>query len=143
MMDIGTREVERLPGSVGIWAPRWSPDGKYAVAPDRKLHLYLFDMAAHKQTLALAASEWLYHYLLGLSSRRSGRLEEARQSLEIAVRLNPSGADVHNALGEVALREGDAHRAIASFQRAAELDPHQTEYRLNLEAARNAAVQKP
>jgi hypothetical protein len=35
---------------------------------------------------------------------------------------------------------GDPKRAVASFQRAAELDPKQESYRLNLEAAKRAAV---
>ncbi|MCX6627779.1 MAG: tetratricopeptide repeat protein, partial [Candidatus Solibacter sp.] len=62
---------------------------------------------------------------------------------EIAARLNPSAAEVHNALGQAALSEGDPKRALASFQRAAELDPDRQEYRLNLQAARDAVGRLP
>jgi Flp pilus assembly protein TadD len=47
-----------------------------------------------------------------------------------------SAADVQNALGEVLLRSGDSRSAIAKFERAAELDPNEAAYRLNLQAAR-------
>ena len=89
-----------------------------------------------QEAISLAPSEWLYHYLLGLIEGRSGRLQQSRSGLLIAIRLKPSAAEAHNALGEVALREGDRQTAIASFQRAAELDPQQPAYRSNLEAIR-------
>lgn len=31
-VDLGTRNVRKLPGSDGLWAPRWSLDGRYIVA---------------------------------------------------------------------------------------------------------------
>ena len=43
---------------------------------------------------------------------------------------------MQNALGEVALHEGDLAGAIAAFERAVELKPEERAYRLNLEAAR-------
>jgi Flp pilus assembly protein TadD len=52
--------------------------------------------------------------------------------------LNPSAADAHNALGEVALRQGDISAAEASFRKASDLDPQQTAYRQNLDSARKA-----
>jgi Flp pilus assembly protein TadD len=92
-----------------------------------------------EEAISLAPSEWLYHYLLGLIETRSKRWVRARGSLEIALRLNASSADLYDALGQVALGEGDPKRAVVSFQRAAELDPKQESYRLNLEAAKRAA----
>ena len=78
---------------------------------------------AIQEALALAPSEWIYHFLLGLIEGRSGRLQASRESLEIAVRLNPSAADAYNALGEVALPLGDEATAAASFKKAASLAP--------------------
>jgi len=103
-----------------------------------------YDIARNyvQEALALAPSEWLYHYLGGLIETRSAHPVEARKSLEIAVRLNPKAADAHNALGQVAEQQGDFALAIASFQKAAELDPRQEAYRLNLEGARRAAASK-
>ena len=60
---------------------------------------------------------------------------QARESLQTAALLNVSAPEVQNALGEVALHQGDRGRAIASFRRAVELDPKEPAYRLNLEAA--------
>ena len=51
---------------------------------------------------------------------RDGNPREAVWTL--AIRLNPSLAEAHNALGNVALRLNDRKLAIASFQRASELD---------------------
>lgn len=31
-MDLRTRKVATLPGSQGLWSPRWSPDGRLLVA---------------------------------------------------------------------------------------------------------------
>ena len=49
IIDLGTRNVRKVPGSDGLWAPRWSPDGSHVVA--RSLDpqsLMLFDFK--KQT---------------------------------------------------------------------------------------------
>ena len=45
MIDMATRAVRTLKGSQGIFAPRWSPDGRYIVAisyGNGKLQLYDF-----------------------------------------------------------------------------------------------------
>jgi tetratricopeptide (TPR) repeat protein len=59
-----------------------------------------------EEAISLAPTEWLYHYLLGLIETRSRRWVQAQSSLETALRLNPSSADVHNAL-EAARRAAD------------------------------------
>jgi Tfp pilus assembly protein PilF len=77
--------------------------------------------------------------LLGLVEKSAKRWQQARSSLEAAVELKPSAAEAHNALGEVALAEGDSKRALDCFQRAVALDPKQPAYRENLKAAKLAA----
>jgi tetratricopeptide (TPR) repeat protein len=89
-----------------------------------------------QEAISLAPSEWLYHYLLGLVERADGRRLQARSSLEIALKLNASAAEVHNALGELALDENDPERAVACFQRASDLDPKQPSYREHLASAK-------
>jgi len=32
VLDLATRKVTPIPGSAGLWSPRWSPDGKYIAA---------------------------------------------------------------------------------------------------------------
>ncbi len=51
-----------------------------------------------EEAISLAPSEWLYHYLLGLIETRSKRWAQAQSSLETALRLKPSSADVQSAL---------------------------------------------
>ena len=68
-----------------------------------------------QEAISLAPSDWPYHYLLGLIDKELPAMAGSQSSLEVAARLNPSAADVHNALGEVALLPGDLQRAMAAF----------------------------
>jgi len=46
ILDLDTRQVTTVPGSGGLWGPRWSPDGRYLVAgesyDERKLKIFDF-----------------------------------------------------------------------------------------------------
>jgi len=55
VVDLKTRQVEIVPGSQGIFSPRWSPDGKYiaALSPDFTKVL-LFDYATREWTTWLS-----------------------------------------------------------------------------------------
>jgi serine/threonine protein kinase/Tol biopolymer transport system component len=49
VLDLNTHQVSALPGSRGLYSPRWSPDGKYIVAmPADSLSLVLFDFHTQK-----------------------------------------------------------------------------------------------
>ncbi len=49
VLDLNTFKVSPLPGSRGLFSPRWSPDGRYIVAmPADSLSLVLFDFQTHK-----------------------------------------------------------------------------------------------
>lgn len=100
------------------------------------LHRYDLARGFAQEAVALAPSEWLYHYLSGLIAKGSEKWTEARSSLETAARLNASAAEVQNALGQVAQHDGDHFGAIAAFERAVRLNPAEPTYRTNLEAAR-------
>ena len=89
-----------------------------------------------QEAISLAPSEWLYHYLLGLIEKNANRRPQARASLELARSLNTSAAEVHNALGELALDESNPKEAVSCFQRAADLDPKQPLYREHLAVAK-------
>ena len=53
ILDLQTQKSNTVPGSQGIWSPRWSPDGKYLVAlagerPNRMTRkLMLFSFASN------------------------------------------------------------------------------------------------
>jgi Tfp pilus assembly protein PilF len=68
----------------------------------------------------------------GWKAFEEGRLTEATQSLDEAVRLAPTVADYHAALAQVDLKTGDADGAIRHFRRAIQLKPSDAEFRLNL-----------
>ncbi|PYT49313.1 MAG: hypothetical protein DMG44_11335 [Acidobacteria bacterium] len=49
IFDLKTRQVSNLPGSEGLYSPRWSPDGRYMVGmPADSLGLRLFDFETQK-----------------------------------------------------------------------------------------------
>jgi Tol biopolymer transport system component len=51
LLDLATGRVTTLPGSEGLYSPRWSPDGQLIAAlSSDSLRLVLFDMAAGKWT---------------------------------------------------------------------------------------------
>ncbi|HET6180132.1 MAG TPA: protein kinase [Candidatus Sulfotelmatobacter sp.] len=50
LFDLKTRSISQLPGSTGIFAPRWSPDGRFIVAilTENNNKLLLYDMKPQK-----------------------------------------------------------------------------------------------
>jgi Tol biopolymer transport system component len=49
LFNLETHQVSELPGSRGIFAPRWSPDGRYIIAGShRSDKLMLYDVKNHK-----------------------------------------------------------------------------------------------
>jgi Tol biopolymer transport system component len=59
-VDIKSRRIAVLPGSEGLWAPRWSPDGRYIAALGfPRTGVMLYDVATHRQTeLAAPNAGW-------------------------------------------------------------------------------------
>ncbi len=48
IVNLKTRAVTAIPGSSGLFSPKWSPDGRYLVAIDHSsVRLKLFDMNLH------------------------------------------------------------------------------------------------
>ena len=49
ILDIKTNQISALPGSKGLYSPRWSPDGRYVVAlPLDSSRLVLFDFSTQR-----------------------------------------------------------------------------------------------
>jgi serine/threonine protein kinase/Tol biopolymer transport system component len=63
ILDLKTQQVSTLPGSNGLFSPRWSPDGRYIAAmPSDSRSLMLFDFATQKwreiATINMAFPNW-------------------------------------------------------------------------------------
>ncbi len=55
LVDLKTRQVSSIPGSEGLFSPRWSPDGKHlAVLSGNSLNLLFFDFKSQKWSEPLA-----------------------------------------------------------------------------------------
>ncbi|HEU0177785.1 MAG TPA: winged helix-turn-helix domain-containing protein [Blastocatellia bacterium] len=51
LLDVNTHQLSKLPGSDGLWSPRWSPDGRYICAlPMMPQKLMLYDFTIQKWT---------------------------------------------------------------------------------------------
>ncbi len=64
------------------------------------------------------------HHNLGWALYNLGRFREAEESLELAIRLNPTLPAAYYTLGLVLLGEGRTEDAKPAFRRARELDPN-------------------
>jgi serine/threonine protein kinase/Tol biopolymer transport system component len=61
ILDVSSRQLSTLPGSDGLYSPRWSPDGHYvsAFSADSKT-LLLFDLSSNRwKELAKGSLSWL------------------------------------------------------------------------------------
>jgi len=64
---------------------------------------------------------------------RSGRIEEAIELLEVAISKIPKPAPLYNRLGMILLNQRqDYARATKLFQKAADLEPDNSTYMMNL-----------
>ena len=69
---------------------------------------------------------------LGLLFEQEGKLDQAREAYEKALRLNPDYADSHNNLGAMHLKAGEIDKAIDSYRTAGRLAPWSADVRSNL-----------
>lgn len=65
-VELKSRRVSTLPGSTGLFSPRWSPDGRYiaAIVSEHPFKLMLFEFATQKWTEAFGSDigyEWWSH----------------------------------------------------------------------------------
>lgn len=79
------------------------------------------------------------HIVLGQSLYDSGRLEEARQSFETALNLDPENLIALRHLGDIARQHGENEVAKGWYRRLLEVDPQNDEVTAQLEAMGGAA----
>jgi len=100
VLDMKTRNVSKLPGSDGLFSPRWSPNGRYVVAITLdSLKLALFDFTTQKWTEVAKAKGFLgypnwsrdghYLYFLGILEKEEGyfRVQISDRKLEQVLSL--------------------------------------------------------
>lgn len=121
---------------------------RLAAAALLELEQYAEAVRAAREAIRLAPyDEWnhvLAAYALAshaqaagaLDPRRRAVLRQARAAAGEALRLAPDAADAHAAAGFVAFVGGPRHTAVASFQRALQIDPHHAVASNNLGAVR-------
>jgi eukaryotic-like serine/threonine-protein kinase len=93
VLDLETRNASKLPGSDGLYSPRWSPEGRYiaAITLD-SLRLMLFDLSSQKWTelakIFVAYPTWSrdgrYLYFDGILDNQEGyfRVQISDRKLE-------------------------------------------------------------
>ena len=67
---------------------------------------------------------WIAHCNLGNVFFETGRVPEAKEQYERALRFNPRMAEAHNNLGRVLEQEGDASAAIEHYRQAVKINQH-------------------
>jgi Tol biopolymer transport system component/predicted Ser/Thr protein kinase len=100
VLDMKTRNASKLPGSDGLFSPRWSPNGRYVVAITLdSLKLVLFDFTTQKWTELAKAKGFLgypnwsrdgrYVYFLGILDKEEGyfRVQISDRKLEQVLSL--------------------------------------------------------
>jgi hypothetical protein len=98
LVNLKTRKVETLPGSEGLFSPRWSPDGRFIAAlASGSQKLMLYDHAAQKWTevadVRAGYPAWsgngrsIYFLKIGEDERAIWRFQIGDQKLEPVVSL--------------------------------------------------------
>jgi tetratricopeptide (TPR) repeat protein len=81
------------------------------------------------------------HKTLGDALYRAGRLDEAAEAYQRAIKLNPAhGDDVYLKLGNIRFKWQQKDQAIAYWERALALNPNNEAVRANLELARTLSA---
>jgi eukaryotic-like serine/threonine-protein kinase len=106
VLDLEAGKASAIPGSVGLFSPRWSPDGRYLAALSYdSLHLRLFDFTTGEWRDVMA-SEHVISYPSWAADSRSIVVSEGTTRLRLRL------ADGHR---DVLARYADLRRAEGGF----------------------------
>jgi protein O-mannosyl-transferase len=83
-------------------------------------------------TIAVTKDNYFAHASLADLLMRRGRVSEAIEHSEEALRIRPRDADAQNNLGLAMLQTGDVKRAVAHLEKALEIDPANMNAEVNL-----------
>jgi Tol biopolymer transport system component len=83
ILDLTTRQVSVVPGSEGLWSPRWSPSGRYLLAMSNSgRKLFVFDFSTRKWSVlaegAIGYPQWSHRgeYVYFVDNRPGGDMIE-------------------------------------------------------------------
>jgi Flp pilus assembly protein TadD len=122
-------------------APAFRPAGVGAVALVMMLlaweshgyaGLYLNEDTLWTYTLQYNPQTYMAHNNLGVVLQQTGRIPEAIEQCEEALRLNPDYAEAHNNLGVALLQSGQVSEAMDQCEQALRIKPDYAEAHYNL-----------
>jgi tetratricopeptide (TPR) repeat protein len=87
-----------------------------------------------RRAIDLQGNQPIYHCNLGEAYRSAGKLAEAAECYQQALRIDPQLPQAHNNLGNVLKSLGKTAEAVAAYQRAIQLQPTYAEPHNNLAA---------
>ncbi|MEW5978796.1 MAG: tetratricopeptide repeat protein [Acidobacteriota bacterium] len=98
------------------------------------LHAHKYHDATSRleRIIATWSDDYHAHVSLGIAYTQLGRLQEAGQAFQSAVRLNPTSAKAHNNLGANYLEQNKPAEAAKEFRQATSLEPANTAAWFNL-----------
>jgi protein O-mannosyl-transferase len=85
-----------------------------------------------RDTLAATTTNYTAHVQLCDALLRKGRIDEAIVEAEVALRIQPNGAEGHSNLAMALSKKGDMENALLHFQRAVEIKPKQPKLHYNI-----------
>jgi tetratricopeptide (TPR) repeat protein len=106
------------------------------------------DISIYRHTLQITTGNYMINNNLGFALQAEGRLNEAIEEYQKAIRANPSYKKAHYNLGVALDSGGDLDGAINEFRLALQIDPNYTDASNNLGVALankgylNAAIQE-
>jgi tetratricopeptide (TPR) repeat protein len=96
-----------------------------------------------RDTLTKNSNAWIAYNNLGTVLRRTGRVQEAIEQYEQALRIRPDYAEAHANLGNALQRVGRVQDAIGHYERAVQIAPGSAEFQYVLGSALEQAGRRP
>ncbi len=92
-----------------------------------------------RHALDVTRDNWLAHDNLGAALLQTGRLQEAIEQCEEALRIKSDDAKAHNNLGAALQQTGRLQEAIGQYEQALRIEPDDAEVHVNLGSALSLA----